>query len=199
MTQQLKLLKLCKLLENDIDISDALDLIEYSNLLFKLVPDTNIHEPIIGPKYKPFLDLFNSSTLPFTNFNLRSGIYCSFAGIIAEYISLKVILDQFKNGILLNDKQNQLNGNDIQYYHNDNLITADIKSINNDLYAHKDWFKKSSTRFHLVNLKTNKHYIIGRSYLEKLHQLKGNNIDLTFAKKYGTITTTDINYITGLL
>jgi hypothetical protein len=190
-----------------VNSDDGFDLLENILLLKKVVPDTNINEKICGIKYKPFIaaicnqyNLVESNNMPYTHFNLRHGVRSSIVGMVSEYISLQVTHDLFGNGVLVQDAQSQMSGVDILYHQNGNEITADVKTAQSmdTLYCHSDWFNKTktSTRLHIVNLKANKHYIIGRSYFESMFLRHGNHIPINDLKKYGYCKITDIQHLT---
>lgn len=196
------------LLNLNIDVTDGVDLIENVIVANNLISNINIYEKIEGEKYQKFIDYVckkynkrNNGTMPFTNFNLRYGVYRSIVGMMAEYISLQVTTDLFGSGEILQDFHSQKNGSDIRYYHNDNEITADIKLSNSPMltvYSNADWFKneKISTRFHLVDISHDRHYITGRSYLESMNERYGNIIPIIPLKKYGFCKETNIRHLT---
>jgi|694.fasta_scaffold00062_93 hypothetical protein len=190
------------------------EILLFDNLLTQY-PNIGIKEPIVGPKFKDFIysmyeqydQIINyKDVLPFMPYNIRSGIYSSILGLMAEYISLWVVNDLYKNGEILQDFNSQLAGHDIRYLHNDNNITADVKLSTTDwtneksIHVHKDWFheKKKSTRFHIVDIHNHSHFIIGRSFLHYNHEKYGDYIPIKQMKSYSIYSRQDISHLIEL-
>lgn len=204
--------KLLLSLEPSLNVDDGFELLFVIEDLLRIVPNVNIHDNISGEQYQQFIkyicekeNLKVTEKLPYTRFNIRSGVYSSIVGMMAEYISLKTTNELFNNGKLTQDRIDQMNGIDIIYEQNGNEITADVKLSNTSwtneelIYAHMDWFdrKKQSVRFHLVDIANNTHFIVGRSYLHLLCEQNGNRIPARLVDKYYHCKRTDIRHITS--
>lgn len=169
-----------------LDISNGLDALFVMQDLIEMYPDIDIHDPISGPKFQKFIKSMGGigNTLPYTPFNIRGGIYCCSLGLAGEYIALYFTSKKYQNVKLLQDKDSQMNGHDISYYHNGNRITADVKVQNVDwssgavLKVHADWFKpvKTSVRFQIVDFGNATWFEISRGELEKLFKSNGTYI-----------------------
>ena len=183
-------------IEHKVDITDGLDTLLLLDELYKMHPDININEPIKGYKFRNFIAEMHkrfgnenkyTDILPFMPYNIRYGLYASVTGLIAEYMSYVVTQDKFQNVRLLQDYNNQSTGNDIEYKHNNNYITADIKLSSTNwsrcpiIKCHGDWFadKKESTRFHIVDIYNDMHLIVGRTHLNSQYKKYGNIIKLS--------------------
>jgi hypothetical protein len=142
------------------------------------------------------------ANLPFIPYNIRGGIYRSIVGMVAEYCSYLVCTELFSRVNTLQDYNNQVSGNDLEYISNDRHITADVKATrvqNNIIHTHDSWFTndKQSTRIHIVDLSNKKHYIVGRSALKQLHQDYLGQIGIKTLKAFATVTITDITPYLG--
>jgi hypothetical protein len=183
-------------IENKVDVSSGLDTILLLDELYKMYPDININESIKGHKFRNFIvemhkrfgnNSIYQDELPFMPYNIRHGLYKSITGLIAEYMSYVVTQDKFRDVRLLQDYYNQSSGNDIEYKHNNNYITADIKLSSTNwlrspiIKCHGDWFadNKTSTRFHIVDIYNGVHLIVGRTHLISQYKKYGNIIKLS--------------------
>lgn len=203
--------KLLKSLEKDIDVSLGYEVLYVFLELHEKHIELDIFEPIHGSKFSQFISEQNkkfcqqdSADLPYTRYNIRHGAYASIVGMMNEFISLKIIRDLFNSGEIIQDYDMQKNGHDIQYYENGYKITADVKTSKTDwshertVYAHRDWFHESkhSTRFHVVDIANNKHFIIRRHYFYENFKRYGNYIPIDKLKRSYTFHEHDIAHIT---
>jgi hypothetical protein len=203
--------------QQNIKVKDGLEVIELIDTLVSYYPDINIHSEIIGEEFKDYIQYvyksfsteeFNDTklVLPYLKYNIRHGVYASLIGMMGEYISLKVVRDNFNSGMILQDKSSQRTGKDIWYKQSPTTsFTADIKISNTDwtngpcVVAHKDWFSesKNSTRFHLVDIGNNTHIITSRSILELEYENHHKEpILISNLKKRKPFLEHDIRYIT---
>ena len=206
--------KLLISLEDKLDVSHGYNEVLLLDDLVSRYPDINIRDNIVGDYYKDFIyDMYAQfdsvcnykPVLPYMPYNIRSGVYSSIMGIIGEYISLAICTDNYQHAKLLQSSQDQVQGNDIEYYDNDHSITADVKISTTDwtsgavIKCHPDWFheKKRSTRFHIVDIYNHSHFIINRSFLHSQFEKNGRNIPLTSLMNYsGLFRKHDITHLT---
>lgn len=199
-----------------INVDDGYQVIDIIKMLNDYYPNFNIHDKIQGDTYKDFIyavyeshgieDKFNINdiTLPYTSYNIRHGAYNSIIGMMSEYISLKVVLDNFDSGIINQSKNSQIRGEDITYWCKGNMMTADVKTSRVDyideemVTADKSWFSgtKKSVRLHLVDVSHNYHYITSRSTLHLMYDRHGSEIPVKELQKYNHFYKHDISYIT---
>jgi hypothetical protein len=215
LTDAVKLLVFLK--QQNIKVKDGLEVVELIDTLLSYYPDLDIHSAIVGENFKDFIqyiyksfstDEFNESklVLPYLRHNIRHGVYASLMGMMGEFISLKVVRDNFESGMILQDKSSQRTGKDIWYKQSPTMsFTADIKISNTDwtngrcVVAHKDWFCeiKNSTRFHLVDIGNSTHIITSRSILElEYDNARKEPILISNLKKRKPFLEHDIQYIT---
>lgn len=204
--------KLLISLEDKLDVTHGFDEILLLDELIKMYPNISVKEHIIGPKYKDFIvemyKRYNPTSeykdeLPYMPYNIRSGVYSSIIGLMGEYISYATCLENYQEVKLLQDNTNQLQGNDIEYYHNDHYITADVKVSATDwsqeatIKCHPEWFAphKKSTRFHIVDICNGMHFVIGRSFLHYQFERHGRIIPTSAMSKYGVYTQSNISHI----
>lgn len=204
--------KLLSFLEHEIDVSNGYDVLFVFLDIYENHGIDNIYEPIHGEKYTQFIAEQNKKfcrfdtlgDLPYTRYNIRHGAYSSIVGMMNEFISLKIIKELFNSGEIIQDFDMQKHGHDILYYDNGNKITADVKTSKADwdqektVYAHRDWFEpsKHSTRFHVVDIANNKHFIIRRHYFYENFKRYGNYVPIDKLKRSYTFHENDISHIT---
>lgn len=209
-----KLLQFLK--RQNINVDDGVQVINIIKNLNEYYPNFNIHDEIKGVKYQDFifavyessglLDKFNENepVLPYTSYNIRHGAYNSIIGMMSEYISLKVVLDNFKSGFLNQSKSSQIRGEDISYIYNGKSISADVKTSRSEytteemVTTDKSWFNtnKCSVRLHLVDVFHGYHYITSRSTLHLMHDRYGTDVPVKELQKYKHFYKHDIGYIT---
>lgn len=204
--------KLLMSLEDKVDVTHGYDEILLLDEFIKMYPDVDVRESIIGEKFKDFIlemyRRFSDTTkynheLPYMPFNIRGGVYSSIMGLMGEYISFAACLERYQNVKLLQDRKNQVEGNDIEYYNNDYHITADIKVSTTDwttepiIKCHPDWFKatKISTRFHIVDIYNKAHFVINRSFLHAQVERHGRIVPVAPILKYSVCKQQDISRI----
>lgn len=199
-----------------LNVDDGYQVINLIKNLNEYYPNYNIHDDIRGIKYKDFilevhkamsvLEKYNDNdiTLPYMPYNIRHGAYCSIIGMMSEYISLKVVLDNFDSGFINQSKDSQMKGEDITYFCNGNRVSADVKTSRADyideelVTTDSSWFgtNKKSVRFHLVDVFKGYHYITSRSTLHLMHDRYGNEVPVKELQKYKHFYKHDITYIT---
>lgn len=200
----------------NINVDDGFQVVDIIQYLSDHYPNFNIHDDIKGEKYKDFIinvyehmgipEKFNGLdiSLPYMTYNIRHGAYCSIIGMMSEYISLKVVLDNFEMGVINQSKDSQIRGEDITYYCNGNRVSADVKTSRveytdvESVTADSSWFNpnKKSVRIHLVDVFRGYHYITSRSTLHLMYERYGTEVPVQILQKYKHFYKHDITYIT---